>query len=110
MLDPQDSHTKLQRIFPCSPSVNFHPRLSADPEAAISDLPGAGVTISDRVEAAPLEWTPVNSLLRFVQNKQSSPLIDANCLSSQRTRLQIAANFLPKAVFPESLLFVRGQA
>ncbi|CAH8519273.1 unnamed protein product [Schistosoma haematobium] len=58
----QDSGEVLQIRSPSVTSKSlFYVRLSGDPVASSSDLAGVGVALSDRAEAALIDWIPINS-------------------------------------------------
>lgn len=59
----QDSSSDIQQTSPSSPSVNFHLRRSGNLEAATSSVAGVGVVLSERAEAARLDWIPVDRQL-----------------------------------------------
>ncbi|VDP95440.1 unnamed protein product [Echinostoma caproni] len=57
----QDSGSIIRLTSPSNPSVKFYLRLNGDPEAAASGLAGVCVALSERAEAALLDWFPVDS-------------------------------------------------
>ena len=72
----QDPSVVLQLKSPTSPP--FHLRLSGDAVASASGLAGVGVALSNRAEAALLDWIPVNSRLCAIR-------IEGSCrVSSKR--------------------------
>lgn len=73
----QYSSSVIQTTSPSGPPVQFHLPASGDHETADSSVAGVRVVPNEKVEAALLDWIPVDSRLcvvrhRFMQSKQSS--------------------------------------
>ncbi|CAH8494747.1 unnamed protein product [Dicrocoelium dendriticum] len=67
----QDPSTVLTLTSPTDHEARYHLRLSGDPEAALAGLAGVGIALSDKAEAALLDWFPINSRLCAVRLRGS---------------------------------------
>ncbi|CAH8593439.1 unnamed protein product, partial [Dicrocoelium dendriticum] len=63
----QDPSTVVKFLSPAAPEATCYLRLSSDMEAAAAGLAGVGITLSDKGEAALLNWFLINSRLCAVR-------------------------------------------
>ncbi|CAH8544383.1 unnamed protein product [Dicrocoelium dendriticum] len=63
----QDATTIITTNSPANSDVKYHLRLPGDPEDAAAGQAGVGVALSDRAEAALLNWIPVKIRLCAVR-------------------------------------------
>ena len=96
----QDSSSIIRLTPPSDPSVKFHLRLSGDSEAATSGLAGVGVALSDRAEAALLDWIPVDSRLCAVRLRGSCKV---NSRRSDRRNLFVVSAYAPTDCSPDAI-------
>ena len=88
----QDSSTIIRLTPPSNQSVMFHLRLSGDPEAQASGLAGVGVALSERAEAALIDWIPVDSRLCAVRLRGSCKISSRR---QERRNLFVVSAYAP---------------
>jgi hypothetical protein len=96
----QDSSSVIRLTSPANSERTFHLRLSGDTEAMASGQAGVGIALSERAEAALLDWIPIDSRLCAVR-------LEGSCkVSRQKNRkrgLFVVAAYAPTDCSPDAV-------